>query len=215
MHLSYPPNDILRSLSAARGIQSDPEVSSEYDRYRWAVLEWCLHNWSRIKANAAKEDFVEQAKAEVFCGSPLVEQLLEGCSSIANDETIVALVSAVLDELARLEKERPERGADRSRIERVTLLDNGLTLFFTAIEEKFDSEIPREPVESLRRRLVEKSHYLGENTSSLIQNLLLRSRAPGDMRIPNGRSRHLRNPSFEAETRITLLLEITCCFRGY
>src|SRR6185436_10990239 len=100
---SYPPQDVLRSLENARSLKRAPE-SLPYERYRWAVLHWGLHNWSRIKANGAQRIFIDCVKREVDEGSALVCQILETASIHASDPHIVQFVADLIKQLAKLER---------------------------------------------------------------------------------------------------------------
>ncbi len=136
MYYSYPPGDILLSLNDAWGADEDePAEKKEYERYRWAVLEWCLRNWKRVEANAAIDDFVLAVKREIENNSPLVVPLLEGCAQHYKVPEITRLIASCIDKLAELELKRSTAydGAKPDRIQRTTSLYTALTLFWLNI----------------------------------------------------------------------------------
>ncbi|MCP4151564.1 MAG: hypothetical protein GY757_27725, partial [bacterium] len=136
MYYSYPPGDILLSLNDAWGTDDDePGEKKEYERYRWAVLEWCLRNWKRLEANAAVDDFILVAKKEIDNNSPLVHALLEGCAQHAKVPQISGLIAHCIDKLADLEKKRTSGydGTELERIQHTVTLYTALTLFWLSI----------------------------------------------------------------------------------
>jgi hypothetical protein len=138
MYLSYPPNDVLHSLKNAwPSKKSGLEERSEYERYRWAVLNWCLDNWPRIRANAAEPLFAEYARKEMQQNTSLVERVLEAASVNHSDKTLLTLVADLVTRLAELERQREEgRTFIPGRSDRVARLDIALTLFFLSIPEE-------------------------------------------------------------------------------
>jgi hypothetical protein len=136
MYLSYPPSDILRSLASAYPREGDTSgIVFEYERYRWAVLEWCLRNWPRLIADTARTKFIECAKKEVEVGSALLEPLLEGCSVHSDDTYICCFVEWCLEKLIKLELQRsdPYFGAEEERIKKTVLLENSMNLFYMGL----------------------------------------------------------------------------------
>ena len=121
------------SLAGAWGKDKDSsEVKREYERYRWAVLEWCLRNWKRLEANAAVDDFIEEAKREIASDTPLVQRILEGCSQHYENPEIIRLIMYCIDALTELELKRTNstEGAEEIRIQRTLNLDTALKLFW-------------------------------------------------------------------------------------
>ncbi|UCH92511.1 MAG: hypothetical protein JSV88_19750 [Candidatus Aminicenantes bacterium] len=139
MYLSYPPGDILNSLKYAWGKKQDvPDERMEYERYRWAVFEWCLRNWKRVEANTAVEIFISQAKKEIKNNTPLVQPILEACSQHFEDSQIVQFIAECIDILKELEAQRmsSDKGADPDRIQSTMNLYTALALFWLSIPKK-------------------------------------------------------------------------------
>ena len=136
MHLSYPLEDVLNSLDLVWPVGADAdndiELLNEYERYRWAVIDWCLNNWPRVKANTARRQFLECIKKEVAHNTSLVEKILEMCSLNITDEYITKFIAYCIDCLRQLERQRFEgkKVIDEDRIDRTERLETGLTLFF-------------------------------------------------------------------------------------
>ncbi len=69
MHLSYPIDDILQNankwweLKVAEKEKYDKKQKAEYQRYRWAVIDWCIKNWPRVKAGTARNTFIQLISA--------------------------------------------------------------------------------------------------------------------------------------------------------
>src|SRR5205085_459227 len=100
-----------------------------------AVFEWCLHNWPRIVANAARNDFVIYSIKEVEGNSGLVESIVEGCSQYYRDSHVLDFIAALVDRLGSLEQQRytDHLAADSERIEMTITLDSALNMFFLPI----------------------------------------------------------------------------------
>jgi len=136
MYLSYPPGDILKSLEHAWSTEDDePDERKEYERYRWAVYEWCLRNWKRLEANTAIEIFIDQAKKEIKHNTPLIQPILEGCSQHFQAPQVIQFVAECIDMLAEFEFQRvaSDRGADLSRIESTIDIYTALAIFWLNI----------------------------------------------------------------------------------
>jgi hypothetical protein len=131
MYLSCPPSDILGSLDQAQAQPGDSEaVSREYERYRWAVFEWCAHNWARLEANAAKPQFIECAQKEITAGSRLVPKLLEICTLNHADSQIMTFVGSLIDELVKAEMGRQSHETQsKQRITKTTMINIALAAF--------------------------------------------------------------------------------------
>lgn len=132
MSLSYPPNDVLHSLDEVSRVEGVTlEETTEYERYRWAVLEWCLHHWSRIKANAAEDVFIKYAKKEVQNNSALLERIVEAASVHYRDLHITNFIADLIRKLAELEQQRIiNLDVTSIRKERTLRLEKALTAFF-------------------------------------------------------------------------------------
>lgn len=132
MSLSYPPNDVLQSLNdviRVEGVEIDD--GAEYERYRWAVLEWCLHYWSRIKANAAEEVFIKYAQREVENNTALIERIAEAASVHHRDLHVTNFIAGLIMKLAELERQRAvEQNTVPDRAERTWRIEKALTAFF-------------------------------------------------------------------------------------
>ncbi len=138
MYMSYPPSDVLRSLSAPNAWAASgdgPQVAAEYARFRWGVLEWCLRNWPRLVADSARDLFFECVRAEVGAESTIAEALFEGMSRQRNDEEVKAFIVEALQTLARLETQKPRHGSDSSRNAgpSLLLLEKALTIVLLSI----------------------------------------------------------------------------------
>ncbi len=136
MYYSYPPSDILQCLENAWGKDDDGiEEKRDYERYRWAVLEWCIGNWKRLEANAAINDFIQEVIREINHDSPLVQPLLEGCSQHFESIEVINLIAYCIETLAGLELKRAtsDEGAEPERIQRTTNLYTALILFWLNI----------------------------------------------------------------------------------
>jgi hypothetical protein len=136
MYYSYPPEDVLLFLKDAWGNDSEgSEVKKEYERYRWAVFEWCLRNWKRLEANTAVDNFILEVKREVENNTTLVKPLLEGCAQHFEDPAVTRLISDCINTLAELESKRisGDEGAEPGRINHTINLYTALALFWLNI----------------------------------------------------------------------------------
>jgi hypothetical protein len=131
MYLSYPPSDVLLSLNDATALPSEPVEKKEYERYRWVVLEWGLHHWQRVKANAAEQIFVRVAIQEVEHNSPLVERICEAASVHIDDPYVADFVADLIARLGKLERQRiTGENVQVDREERTRRLEKALQLLF-------------------------------------------------------------------------------------
>lgn len=132
MYLSYPPNDVLYSLDNALRVKDvDADEVAECERYRWAVLEWCLHHWPRIRANAAESVFIQYAKKEVENNTELVERLAEAASVHYKDLHITNFIAYLIAQLSGLERQRESNQTTvPDRADRTWRLEKALTAFF-------------------------------------------------------------------------------------
>lgn len=132
MYLSYPPADVLYSLNdAMRRADVQTSEAVECERYRWAVLEWCLRHWSRVRANAAEPIFIDFAKKEVENNTSLVERIAEAASLHYKDFHITNFIAYLITVLAELEHQREtNQTITPDRSERTWRLEKALTSFF-------------------------------------------------------------------------------------
>ncbi len=169
MYLSYPPNDLLEALSTVRA-SSKSAHRSEYERYRWAVYDWCLQNWSRIRANAAQSIFVKCAAQEVKENTPLASRILEKAAIRSSDAHIIQFVGIVIKRIAKLEKQAYRLKARlRSKEQEMTRLTNGLTLFLLGVPQEELAKIaltsPQSPTPRSQNLLayLDRESQTGEN----------------------------------------------------
>lgn len=136
MYYSYPPEDVLLFLKDAWGNDTEgSEVKKEYERYRWAVFEWCLRNWKRLEAFTAVDNFIVEVKREIHQNTSLVNPLLEGCAQHFEDPAVTRLIADCIDTLAALELKRiaGNEGAEPDRIKHTIDLYTALSLFWLSI----------------------------------------------------------------------------------
>jgi hypothetical protein len=140
MYLSYPPSELLLSLEKAWATDTE-ELQGEYERYRWAVMEWCIRNWKRVLTDSGAEVFRTCAMKEIEELTSLTEPLLEAMGTRYEDPSIKEIIRHTVHFLASLESERLEAGreTDRLRIEQAIQLDTALQLFFFNIQ-RFNQE---------------------------------------------------------------------------
>ena len=196
MHLSYPIEDILLALNKAWIKHSDKlereSKTKEYERYRWAVFDWCFKNWSRVTASTARKLFVDCIKNEILKNTPLIDRILFGCSKISNDIYIKELLIYCIKTMERLEKDRIEgiRILDKDRIERIERLEVGLTVFFFSISVEYDEISSIETDKSLPlidyfiSELEKSSKNLKDIGNTLLGNLLTRIKRPKSIASP-------------------------------
>jgi hypothetical protein len=141
MYLSYPPSGVLAALFEAWPSEAEADLTGEYERYRWAVYEWCIRNWRRVVSDSAGPAFCAEATKEVVGGTNLIERLLECLATRFDEEVIGELICMAIERLAKLEVGRVQggRGADPDRIEGAVRLDTALQLFFFNVQ-RFDRE---------------------------------------------------------------------------
>jgi hypothetical protein len=186
MHLSYPPNDILLSLKDAFFSQdSSGGEAIEYERYRWAVLEWCLHHWSRIRANAAEAVFIECAKKELEYSTALVERLAEAASVHYWDSHITDLIAHLITQLTELERQRELNPASvRDKGERARRLETALTSFFLNLTVndlenlRFNESDETKTQIDLLSYLDKAARYVSSTGPNVIRNLYLNLTKP-------------------------------------
>lgn len=202
MYLSYPPNDILRSLESAwPDEEGDGSEIGEYERYRWAVLEWCLHNWARIRANAARPTFIEAALKEIERSTELVERILEAASVHFNDPDIARLVADVIDRLVGLEAQRGHAsGVSAEWGGRVVKLHTALTVFFLNIQ--YDE--------------LQRGGYVGDSGVTLLDYLADKARSLNPNYPSHARNLHhfLTQPRSFADPKWALERLAESIFRG-
>lgn len=138
-YLSYPPNDILRALQAPNAWPQETDLSeviAAYERFRWAVLGWCLQKWPRLVADSAREAFLKAVEAELEAATPLTECLFEGMAQHRNDELVKNFIVSVLYRLAEMERtrwsEKLEPRDERNAKLRVLMTDC-LTIFLLSM----------------------------------------------------------------------------------
>lgn len=139
MYLAYPPVEALKALGDAWPPQADNKESvREYERYRWAVLEWCFRNWSRIDVGSTQRQFVQCCIQEVVAGTPLVELLLEAGGRLFRDPVAKKIFAAAVERLREVESVRLQglvsgaAGDDDRHYELSSRLVRGLELFLLA-----------------------------------------------------------------------------------
>jgi len=133
MYLSYPPSEVLRSLQDAWPTSEETDLAVEYERYRWAVYEWCVRHWRRVVSDSAAEHFYLAVSLEIERATGLVEQILEAMATRYKDDSISELVLKAIVKLGNLETGRiaeEEVTTDPKRIKEAVRLDTALQLFF-------------------------------------------------------------------------------------
>lgn len=191
-YLSYPPNDILHALQAPNAWPQEtdtPDVVAAYERFRWAVLGWCLQKWPRLVADSAREAFIQAAEAELDAATPLTECLFEGMASHRNDEFIKQFIVSMLRRLNEMEttRRRARTGtSDERNVKLRVLLADSITVFVLSIpsEELYDFEIHDN---GIALRLLD---YIGQLASSI---------SPGDLSLLGGLHLNLTRPQRFAE----------------
>ena len=200
MHLSYPIEDILKNIDkwwkykiAEKKAYSEPEYI-EYQRYRWAVIEWCIKNWPRVKASTARDSFVNVVEHEFIHNTDLVEKILNASSRIYTDKYILSFIKKVIKDFEKLELQRKDddKVIDKDRISRVERLDIGLSSFFFNIPEiQYDNlhgylseGYDGSPVSELLDALGNATKELQKIGTNLINNLYTRLTRPKSIASP-------------------------------
>lgn len=179
MYYSYPPADVLLSLRQAWGTDEDgAEAKKEYERYRWAVLEWCLKNWKRLEANVAVDIFITEIKSEIENNTTLIQPILEACSQHFEDPDVIRFIAFCIDRLAELELKRTlsDEGAEPERILHTINLYTGLALFWLNIpRNEWDLLVCESIDPGIKIKLIEyldkTANKLDPNGHSLLRNL--------------------------------------------
>jgi len=206
-YLSYPPNDILRTLRSPNAWpQKDdpPNVVAAYERFRMTVLGWCLHKWPRLVADSARQVFIKAVEAELDAATPLTECLFEGMARHRNDELIKEFIVSVLGRLTDMERTRWESkigfGSEKNSKLRILLAD-ALTIFLLSIQhdELRNFEVPKngKPVLLL--------DFIGQMVSSI---------APGELSFLGNLQLQLTRPQHFAEPFWALDCVAETLFRG-
>ncbi|MBN1550097.1 hypothetical protein JW979_01460, partial [bacterium] len=148
MYLNQPPSIILETLSEAfpetgqeqltktsfENEKEQGEISYEYARYRWAVLDWCIRNWTLVEFDRAESKFFQCVREEVNSNTVLVPSILEALSGMRQNEDVRKFMQFCIQHLAHLEKERDRTSAGYSDFTKQALdLDMALTLFFFSV----------------------------------------------------------------------------------
>jgi hypothetical protein len=149
MHLSYPVSDVLRRLkdwSVDSPILSDlpqqEKVKSapQYERYRWAVLEWCLRNWPRVQVDTAEADFINAVLHELDSNSDLIPLIFDGLGVLHDEPAIGLLVACGIEKMLTLEWMRADSTAGNMDKEswgqHLIEMDMGLKLFWLQVPEE-------------------------------------------------------------------------------
>jgi hypothetical protein len=183
MYLNQPPNMVLAALLAAFPEKEweQEESSSEYERYRWAVLDWCIRNWALVEFDRAESMFFQCAHEEVNRNTPLVPSILEALSTLNRNEDVRKFICFCIAELARLEKEKSTAIDSLDCVQRALDLDLALTLFFLDVpyEELFNKENNESDYISFLDKTIAE---IGNEQLSLLRNL--RMRLSRDTRFP-------------------------------
>lgn len=136
MYRSYPCGDVLQALggNCAPG-DCSVEIIKEYSRFRWAVLQWCIRHWPRVKANAAQNLFFMNIRAEIKDNSFIVPCILEFLSQIHEEDEVKNIVGECIEKLGELEASRFRvvQADDSVWGDRLVQLDQGLNLFLINI----------------------------------------------------------------------------------
>jgi|GEM_PF-1713309 len=175
MYLNQPPSMVLTALAGAFPEDEREEGTnpSEYERYRWAVLDWCIRNWTLVEFDRAESIFFQCTREEVNRNTPLVPSILEALSTLHRNEHVRQFIHFCIAELARLEQETSASIDFSESVQRALNLDLSLTLFFLAVpsEELSNEENDRADYISILNDTL--SNIEGNHLSHL-RNLQLR-----------------------------------------
>lgn len=188
MYRSYPPNDLLISLAKAFAPREEPASEGEYARYRWAVLEWCIRNWSRIEACGARREFCDAVALEVNRNSENVERIFEAAAHLYTDDRIIQLLLRAVDLLCALEKARGAEDKTGVAGDRRMRIYRGLSLFMLNLGEDTLKTLKVRPAR--RGRALTMLDYIGSKAkampagrSTFVRQLYIRFTRP--QRFPN------------------------------
>jgi hypothetical protein len=137
MYMSYPPTDVLPSLSAPNAwgaVGESQELIAEYERYRWSVFEWCLRNWPRLIADSARAAFFKCVHDELKAETKLVENIFEGLARLRQDQLVKEFIVMSIQMLVELEKQ-PRTNQVEESDQKKLLLEKALTLFLLNIPD--------------------------------------------------------------------------------
>jgi len=201
MYQSYPPHDILRSILRLFQEGTLAEERTEWERYRWAVLEWCTRNWQRIVASGSRGAFFECARNELTTDSDLLRHLFYSLGSILsdsslafddsddsnegrsamNDNPLEEFIAQAIDRLVELETERKSKDASPDRVKKMNCLDIALNLFFLRLNEEAtlnESTAARDLLDRLLEFAERRARKLEETDLSLANQLVTRWTGP-------------------------------------
>jgi hypothetical protein len=136
MYYSRPVSDVLMSLvhDNAWPMKGEELLVEEYERFRWAVFEWCLLHWSRLVADSARVRFLSFVMREVKASTPLIEKVFEALAVHFRDPHVQRLIVSSLRWLTKLERKRGLGDfRERARRKQRKRLGNALTLLLLNI----------------------------------------------------------------------------------
>jgi hypothetical protein len=180
MYLSYPPNDILASLESIAYGDGEPEQEREYIRYTWAVLQWCLHHWSRIVANAAEPIFIDCCKKQIEKTPTFAELIGEASSVHYRDRHITNFIAYLITQLATLDRQRELTKQTTSETsERIRHLETAITLFLLNVPSDdlkhlyFGELRDDNTYDNLLAHLERSARYVSRTGHNILRNLHL------------------------------------------
>jgi hypothetical protein len=132
MYYSYPPNDIINSFEDKWAPKSSElEFKKEYEKFRLAVLTWCIDNWKRIKANNANGLVLSKISEEIDKNSGNIICLIDRLSKLYNENDVKEFIKIYITKICALEKE--VLGGDEYDSDKLNLLitlSHSLQIFF-------------------------------------------------------------------------------------
>lgn len=177
MYRSYPIREILMSLKHESfwALEEDvSEVRDGYERFRWIIYEWCIHNWARVEADCAQEAFISCVRDEVACNSDLIGGLMEYISTIKDCRCIKFFITELIAKIASAESNYKHDTTvnEEKDIGKIILpLVNGLQIFMLSIptNELLDYRIL--PDDVLLSERIKRSSKRKRGQISLLRNL--------------------------------------------
>lgn len=188
MHYAYPPSDALYALDEAWHENSvdDKKIINEYEKYRWAVFDWCIRNWSRVKADGAQYIFFEKALEEIRDGTSNLEKIIVHSSVNYNDQCMIEFLQECLKIILELEVQYVDFKSKRENKLNEELSDNlssllvrvidSISLFLLSIPMEFRNEFENQTV----YKIIKRREYANLDESLLLSQRLIMSSGKRD-----------------------------------
>lgn len=183
MYLAYPPADVLRQLAEAWPHTSNPpnhNDEAEFQRYRQAVLDWCIRHWPRVAADGSAHAVIAAIEKEFDENTGIAVRVFEPCATLIHEPEVRRLVERLIDRLATLEMDRQSTGLlpQEERGRRSATVFQALTLLFLQASPAEIGVSPDGSHSGLVAKLAEAAERVSATGSTFCRMLYLQITRP-------------------------------------